>query len=209
MELEVIKKDGGSSGTKMKLPKHVFGVEPNEHAVYLAIKVQTANARQGNASTKTRSMVRGGGKKPWKQKGRGGARAGTIRSPLWVGGGRVFGPHKRDYTQSLPRKVKSLARISVFADRAKSGQIKVVEDFTLDEAKTKEMFNILKSLGCQGQRTLLLLADYDAKILRAARNIPKLEVRVAASESTYDLLKCENLILQKSAVDKIAGAFKK
>jgi len=209
MEIDIIKINGQSAGSKVKLPKHVFGIEPNEHAVYLSVKAETANARQGNSAAKTRSMVRGGGKKPWKQKGRGAARAGTIRSPLWVGGGRVFGPQKRDYYQALPRKVKALARASVFADKAKNGQVTIVEDFNLSEPKTREMAAILKALSAEGKSILLLLAEYDANVLRAARNIPHLEVRVAASESTYDLLRCEMIILQKSAVDKIAGAFKK
>jgi len=209
MDVDVVKTNGQSTGSKVKLPKHVFGIEPNEHAVYLAVKAQTANDRQGNSASKTRSMVSGGGKKPWKQKGRGAARAGTIRSPLWVGGGRAFGPQKRDYSQSLPRKVKVLARASVFTDRAKGGQVTVVEDFHLSEAKTKEMATILKALGLESKRSLLLLTQYDAMVLRASRNIPNLEVRVAASESTYDLLRCEAIVLQKGAVNKISGAFKK
>lgn len=209
MELKVFKIDGSASGDKVKLPAHVFSVASNEHAVYLAVKAQNANSRQGSAATKTRTMVRGGGRKPWRQKGRGVARAGSIRSPLWVGGGRIFGPHPRDYKMQLPKKVKSLARAAVYSDKAKNDKIKLVEDFKLQEAKTKEMFGILKSLGLDGRKTLLLTSEYDAKIVRAGRNIPKFEVRVAASESTYDLLNCDSLVIQKGAVDKISGAFKK
>ena len=208
MELEVLKKNGGYSGAKVKLPDDVFNIDPNENAVYLTIKAQNANARQGTASTKTRSMVSGGGRKPFKQKGRGAARAGTIRSPLWVGGGRVFGPQPRDYNMRLPRRVKLLARKSAFSDKAKNDKIKIIEDFKLEQSKTKEVFSILKSLGLDNQKTLLLLSDYDADILRAGKNIPKLEIRVARTESTYDLLKCDIVLIQQGAVDKLAGGIK-
>lgn len=208
MELEVMKKNGGSSGAKVKLPDDVFNVDPNENAVYLTVKAQTANARQGAASTKTRSMVRGGGKKPWKQKGRGVARAGTIRSPLWIGGGRVFGPLPRDYSMKLPGKVKSLARKSVLSDKAKNDKIRIIEDFKLKESKTKEVFSILQSLGLDNKKTLLLLSEYDADVLRAGRNISKLAIRVASTESTYDLLKCDTVLIQQGAVDKLAGVVK-
>ena len=208
MELEVLKKNGDSSGAKVRLPDDIFGIDPNENAVYLTVKAQNANARQGTASTKTRSMVRGGGRKPFKQKGRGAARAGTIRSPLWVGGGRVFGPHPRDYSMKLPGKVKSLARKSAFSDKAKNDKIKIIEDFKLGQPKTKEVFSILKSLGLDNQKILLLLSNYDADVLLAGRNIPKLEIRVARTESTYDLLKCDTVLIQQSAVDKLAGVIK-
>ena len=208
MEMEILKKNGSSSGAKVKLPDDIFNIDPNENAVYLTIKAQNANTRQGTASTKTRSMVSGGGRKPFKQKGRGAARAGTIRSPLWVGGGRVFGPQPRDYNMRLPRRVKLLARKSAFSDKAKNDKIKIIEDFKLEQSKTKEVFSILKSLGLDKQKTLLLLSDYDADILRAGKNIPKLEIRVARTESTYDLLKCDIVLIQQGAVDKLAGGIK-
>src|SRR3990172_1833507 len=196
MELEILNINGSSTGSKVKLPKHVFEIESNENAVYLAVKVYNANQRQGNASTKSRSYVSGGGKKPWKQKGRGTARAGSTRSPLWVGGGRVFGPEPRSYSQKLPKKVKTLARLSVYSDKAKNDKIKLIEDFKLSNVKTKEVYSILKDLGVENTRTLLLLSEYDADILRAGRNIPKLNIKVAASESVYDLMNCENLLIQ-------------
>lgn len=209
MEIEVYKKDGKPSGNKIALPENVFGVAPNKHAVYLAVKSLQANARQGTHDTKTRSMVSGGGKKPWKQKGRGVARAGTIRSPLWVGGGRVFGPHPRDYSQKLPKKVKTLARVSVYSDKAKNNQVTVIEDFKLEQPKTKEMYGILKSLGLEDKKTLMLLAEYDATLLKAGRNLPKLNIRVATTESTYDLLNCERLLIQEGAIAKIDGVLTK
>jgi len=209
MELTVYKTDGSASESKVKLPKHVFGKEPNEHVVYLAVKAQQTNSRQGTAASKTRSMVSGGGRKPWKQKGRGAARAGSTRSPVWVGGGRVFGPHPRDYNMKLSRKVKALARVSVFSDKAKNKKIKLVEDFKLEKAKTKELAKILQALDIYDAKTLLLLKEYDPDILRAGRNIAKLQIRVATSESTYDLLNCENLLMQEGVVKKLAGAFEK
>lgn len=208
MKLDVLKKDGSSTGSQVTLPKEIFGVEPNQHAVYMAVKAQNTNSRQGTAATKTRSMVRGGGKKPWRQKGRGVARAGTIRSPLWVGGGRVFGPHPRDFKTKLPKKIKSLARTSVYSDKAKNGKLILVEDFQLENAKTKEMFSLLKALGVDKSKTLLLLSEYDSTVLRAGRNIPNLNIRVAASESTYDLLNCDVIVVQKSAVGKLSGVRK-
>ncbi len=209
MQLEIHKIDGSSSGSKVKLPQGVFGVEPNDHAVYMAVKVHLANKRQGTVATKGRSQVAGGGRKPFKQKGRGAARAGSTSSPVWVGGGRVFGPQPRDYSQKLPKKVKVLSRLCVYSDKAKSDQIKVVEDFKLTQAKTKEMYKILDALGVAGKKTLLLLSEYDADIVRAGRNIPKLNIRVATTESTYDLLDCKHLLIQKNAVDKLAGVAKK
>lgn len=209
MELDIFKIDGAATGSKVKLPKHVFDIEPNENAVYLAVKLYNANQRQGNACTKTRSNVRGGGRKPWKQKGRGAARAGSTRSPVWVGGGRVFGPLPRDYNMKLPKKMRTLAKLSVYSDRAKNNQIKLVEDFKLTAPKTKELYTILKSLGVEGQKNLLLLSDSDSDIVIAGRNIPKLSIKVASTESTYDLLNCDNLLIQKGAVDKLSGVFKK
>lgn len=205
MQIEIHKTDGSGSGKKVKLPDEVFGVEPNTHAVYMAVKVQNANARQGTVATKTRSMVRGGGKKPWKQKGRGVARAGTTRSPVWVGGGRVFGPQPRDYSQSLPRKVKKLARVSALSDKAKNKQITVIEDFKLDNPKTREMFAILKALGLDSTKTLLLTADHDPSIIRAGRNIPNLVIREASHASTYDILNCQRIVIQRGAIAKLSG----
>jgi len=209
MELQVYKKDGSLSGNKVKLPTNVFGVEPNEHVVYLAVKTQQANSRQGTAASKTRAMVSGGGKKPWKQKGLGAARAGSNRSPVWIGGGRIFGPHPRDYSIKITKKVKSLAKVSAYSDKAKQKKIRLIEDFKLDNPKTKELVLILKSLDLYNEKILLLLNDYDADILRAGKNIPKLQIRVATSESTYDLLNCECLLMQEGVVKKLSGAFKK
>ncbi|MFQ5602849.1 MAG: 50S ribosomal protein L4 [bacterium] len=207
MEIKVKKIDGKKSGKSVEFPDNLLEITPNDHAVYLAVKAQSTNSRQGTAATKTRSMVAGGGKKPWRQKGRGVARAGTTRSPLWVGGGRVFGPHPREYKMQLPRKVKKLARQSVLVDRIKNDRVSVIEDFKLQNAKTKEMYAILMALDLADKKTLLLIKEHDAVLLRAGRNIPKLQIKVAATESTYDLLNCEHLLIQAGAVEKIAGVF--
>jgi large subunit ribosomal protein L4 len=146
MILDVFKIDGSKSGDKIDLSDSIFAIEPNDHAIYLSVKSFLANQRQGTSKAKERGEVRGGGKKPWKQKGRGGARAGTSRSPLWVGGGTIFGPRPRDYRQDIPKKVKRLARKSAFSYKVKDEQLLVVEDFNIDQPKTKEFSKILSAL---------------------------------------------------------------
>lgn len=207
MELEVLQRDGKKSGKKVKLPEKVFGIEPKPHAVYLAIKVLNANARQGTVGTKNRAAVRGGGKKPWKQKGRGVARAGSNRSPLWVGGGRVFGPQPRDYSQKIPKKVMKAAKASIYSDKARRNEIVLIEDFKLDNPKTKEIAAVLRAIGVEEQKTLLLLPEKDPIMVRAGRNIPKLKMRVAATESAYDLLDCERILIQEGALDNLVKVY--
>ena len=149
MKLDIYKIDGKTSGKTIDLSENIFGIEPNDHAIYLSVKSYLANQRQGTHKAKERGEVRGGGKKPWKQKGRGGARAGTIRSPLWVGGGTIFGPRPRDYRQDLPKKVKRLARKSALSHKVKDEQLIVVEDFNFEKPKTKEFRSFLDFLFIQ------------------------------------------------------------
>ncbi len=205
MELEVYKYTGESAGRKIKVADQVFAAEPNEHAVYLAVQSQRTNSRQGTASTKTRSMVSGGGRKPWRQKGRGTARAGTIRSPIWKGGGTAHGPQPKEYNFKLPKKVKRLARISVLSAKAQESALKVLEDFKLEEAKTKSMASMLKGFGLDNAKTLMLLSEYDENILLASRNIRNLKVVIATDASTYDLLNCKALLITESAIKKLEG----
>jgi large subunit ribosomal protein L4 len=205
MQVEVYTKDGQKSGKTVELPEEIFGVEPNEHAVYLAVKAYLANQRQGTNQTKNRKLVRGGGKKPWRQKGRGVARAGTIRSPLWVGGGRVFGPTPRDYSQKLNKKVNRLARKSVLSSKLKEGQLMVIEDFTIESGKTRDLVNVLKNFAVNKVKALFLLPQHDEILLRAGRNIPTLDIQVAAHASAYALLNCQKLFIQESAIASIAG----
>ncbi len=205
MEFQVYTKQGASAGRKIDVPDKIFAAEPNEHAVYLAVQAQRTNSRQGTRATKNRSAVSGGGRKPWKQKGRGTARAGTNRSPIWRGGGVVFGPKQQEFNFKLPRKVKRLARISVLSDKARNEQIKILENFTLDEAKTKEMFNVLKGFDLANTKTLVLVPEHDQNILLASRNIKNLKVAMAADASTYDLLDCKALLIMEGAIEKLEG----
>jgi len=163
MELQVYTKEGKEAGRSIEVSDSVFAMEPNEHAVYLAVNAQLTNLRQGTRATKTRSEVSGGGKKPWKQKGRGTARSGSSRSPIWRGGGTTHGPQPQEFDFKLPVKVKRLARKSVLSSKAKENEIKVVEDFNLDQAKTKEVAVVLKGFGLTGNKTLLLLPEYNEK----------------------------------------------
>jgi len=207
MNLDIYKTDGSKSGKKIKLDDSIFGIEPNDHALYLSVKAYLANQRQGTHKTKERSEVRGGGKKPWRQKGRGTARAGTSRSPLWVGGGTIFGPRPRNYRQDLPKKVKKLARKSAFSYKVKDEQLLVVEDFTFETPKTKEFNKILQALNADGKKVLLLIGETNEVVYKSGRNINKVNILEASKASTYDIVNNQLLILQKSAVGVIEKTF--
>ncbi len=203
MKLDIYKIDGSKSEEQIELSDNVFAIEPNDHVIYLSVKAFLANQRQGTHKTKERNEVSGGGKKPWKQKGRGTARAGTTRSPLWVGGGTIFGPKPRDYSQKINKKVSKLARKSALSIKAKANQIIVVEDFNLDEPKTKNFKNVLDALKIKGKKTLLLTPENLSNVFKSGRNISKIAVLEAEKASTYDLLNNQVLLLQKSAVGKL------
>lgn len=203
MEIKVYKTDGVSSESAVALPSEVFEIEPNNHVIYQAVRSQMKNSRQGTAASKNRAMVRGGGKKPWRQKGRGTARAGTTRSPLWVGGGRVFGPQPRHLSMKINKKMSRQARQSAYSYKAKQEAVMLVEDFKLANPKTKEMFQILKNLKIEDKKVLLLTTEYDPMVARAGRNIPNLFIRQASDASTYDILHCEVLLIQQNAIEKI------
>jgi large subunit ribosomal protein L4 len=207
MTIDVLKIDGSKSGDKIDLSDSIFAIEPNDHAIYLSVKAFLANQRQGTSKSKERGEVRGGGKKPWKQKGRGGARAGTSRSPLWVGGGTIFGPRPRDYRQDLPKKLRRLARKSAFSYKVKDAQLLIVEDFNIEQPKTKEFSKILSALKVNGKKILLLTEANNTNVYKSGRNIPKVKVLEASKASTYDLLNNQVLILQKSAVKEIEKTF--
>ena len=187
----------------MTVADEIFKSEPNKHIMYQAVISELANKRQGTVATKGRSEVRGGGRKPWRQKGRGTARVGTIRSPLWIGGGRVFGPQPHSYSKKLTKKIKRLARISALSAQVQAEAITMVEDFTVESGKTKDMAIILKGLGIADEKVLLLIPENDAKLLQAGRNIANLMIRIAETVSTYDILNCKRVLIQKSAVEKI------
>lgn len=209
MELEVYKIDGSPSGEKVNLADEIFAIEPNDHAIYLSVKAFLANKRQGTHKSKERGEVAGGGKKPWKQKGRGGARAGTTRSPLWVGGGTIFGPKPRDYRQDVPKKVQKLARKSAFSYKVKDEQLLIVEDFSFEAPKTKNFSSMLSALKVNGKKILLLTNNTQPNVYKSGRNIPKVKVMEAGNVSTYDVLNNQILIIQKSAVDAINKTFGK
>ena len=206
MKLEVYKQDGTKSGETVELSKEIFEIEPNDHVIYLAVKAFLANQRQGTHKAKERSEVSGGGKKPWKQKGRGGARAGTTRSPLWIGGGSIFGPKPRDYRQKLNKKVLALARKSALSYKAKANQILVVEDFNFEAPKTKDFVSILNALKVKGKKTLLLTNGTQENVYKSGRNIAKINILEANKASAYDLLNNQVLVLQKSAVNLLESS---
>ncbi len=203
MEVDIYTKEGKPSGKKISLPDAVFGIEPNQHAMYEAVTTYLANQRQGTHKTKTYGEVSGSGKKLWKQKHTGRARIGALRSPLWKGGGTIFGPVPRDYSAKLPRKVRQLARRSALSHKLREESIRVVEDFTLEAPKTREMAAVLAALQIKGKKTLLLTSKNDPIVYKAGRNIPRLNILQASQASTYEILDNQVLLLQQSAVAEI------
>lgn len=201
MELKVYKLDGSESGETIKLPGEVFEIEPNQHVIYQAVRTYLSNKRQGTHKTKERSEVRGGGRKPFRQKGTGRARQGTSRSPLMVGGGTTFGPRPHTYKLKMPKKVARLARKSALSIKAKENEIMVIEDFTFESPKTKDLFNILRSLKIDDKKTLLLLAGKNENVYKSGRNLEKLNVMISDKAATYDLLNNKLILLQKSAIE--------
>jgi large subunit ribosomal protein L4 len=203
MQLKVYKIDGAESNEVIELPAGIFEVEPNHHLIYQAVRAYLSNRRQGTHKTKERSEVRGGGKKPWRQKGRGFARVGTNRSPLWVGGGSIHGPRPRDHMIMLTKRSAKLARKSALSIKAKEGQIMIVEDLQFEKPKTKDFSSILRSLNLEGKKTLMLLTDGNENVYRSGRNITNLKLMNAKDASTYDLLNNQVLLIQKSAFETL------
>jgi large subunit ribosomal protein L4 len=186
----------------------IFSIEPNEHVLHQAVRAFLDNQRQGTAKVKTRAEIRGGGKKPFRQKHTGMARQGSSRSPINTGGGSIFGPKPRDYSTRLPVKLRRLARKSALSLKARGGQIRIVEDFTFEKPATKEMAAVLKALEITAVRTLLLVPKSDPNVTRSGRNIPKFDVQTADKASTYDLVNNQVLLIQKSAVEVLQNTFK-
>ena len=208
MELEIYKKDGTKTGEMLKLSDDIFGIEPSQQAIFMAVRSYLDNQRQGTHKVKTRAEVRGGGKKPFKQKGTGNARQGTSRSPVMTGGGSIFGPKPRDYSYDLPAKMKKLARKSALSAKAKEGQIKIVEDFSFEAPKTKDMTALLKALALDATKTLLLTAKSDVNVYKSGRNIPRLNILPADKASTYELVNNQIILFQKSAIEVLHNTFK-
>jgi large subunit ribosomal protein L4 len=207
MELNVVNKEGQETGRKVQLPDSVFGIEPNDHAIYLDVKQYLANNRQGTHKSKERAEVAGSTKKIKKQKGTGTARAGSLKSPVFRGGGRVFGPRPRNYSFKLNKKLKQLARKSALAYKARNNAIVVVEDFKLEAPKTKEFVGIRKSLKVDEKSSLIVLKDIDRNIVLSSRNVPKSEVTTLSGLNTYSIMKAQSLVLAEISVEEIAQLF--
>jgi len=203
MKLEVLNIKGQPTGREITLDQETFGVEPNEHVVYLAIKQFLANQRQGTHKIKGRSEVAGSTRKLKKQKGTGTARAGDIKSPVFRGGGTMHGPEPRDYSFKLNKKVKRLAGKSVLSAKAKDNMIKVLEDFTLDAPKTKAFIEILANLSLTGKKSLFIVGDKNDNVYLSSRNIENTRVLTASDVNTYDLLHADQLILCESSIEKL------
>ncbi|MCP4570624.1 MAG: 50S ribosomal protein L4 [FCB group bacterium] len=206
MSVSVIKTDGSQIST-VDLPEAIFGREPNEAVVHGYVVRYLANQRQGNAATKSRGMVAGGGAKPWRQKGTGRARAGTIRSPLWPGGGITFGPAPRSYYVRIPKKQKRQALVSVLSDKARRDRIKVLEDLNLLDHKTKNFATMLGKLDLAGKKVLLLDEGSGDNSFRASRNIPGVKVCRARLANAYDVLNADYLVITVAGLKEIEEVF--
>jgi len=209
MEVVVVNVSGQETGAKVQLPDSIFGVEPNDHAIYLDVKQYLANQRQGTHKSKQRNEIAGSTRKLHKQKGTGGARAGSIKSPLFNGGGRVFGPQPRDYSFKLNKKLKSLARKSALSYKAKDNHIVVLEDFNFDSIKTKNYINLVAGLNFTNEKTLLVLPVANSNIYLSSRNIKKAKVITADQLSTYDILNAGRLLLTAGSVKTLEEALAK
>ena len=203
MELSVYNIKGEDTGRKVQLSDDIYGIEPNEHVMYLAVRQFLADQRQGTHKSKERSELSGSTRKLFRQKGTGGARRGDINSPLLRGGARVFGPKPRDYSFKLNKKVKVLARKSALSSKVTDGAIKVVEDFNFEAIKTKQMVNVLDAFKVNGNRNLFVFAEPNKNVVLSARNIQRTEVALARNLNTYDILKAKNIFLTESALQPI------
>ena len=205
MEINVLNINGQETGRKVTLNEGIFGIEPNDHVLYLDVKQYLANQRQGTAKTKERSEVSGSTRKLGRQKGGGGARRGDINSPLLVGGGRVFGPVPRNYSFKLNKKVKILARKSALSYKAQENAIVVVEDFDMEAPKTKEFVNISKNLKVDGKKALYLLPNINKNVYLSARNLQRTQVMLASSLNTYKVLNADVLVITENSLKEIEG----
>jgi large subunit ribosomal protein L4 len=209
MKLEVLKHTGESTGRNIELPSEIFGIEPNDHAIYLDVKQHQAKKRQGTHKTKERSDVAGSTKKLKKQKGTGTARFGDIKNPLFRGGGTIFGPRPRAYDFKLNKKLKALARKSALSYKAKENSVTVLEDFTFETPKTKEYRKMLEGLSLVDNKTLLVTTENNDNLFLSGRNIANTEVMPLDHMNTYAILKADKLVLCESAVAKLKESFSK
>jgi large subunit ribosomal protein L4 len=209
MEVAVIKYSGEKTSKKVNLAADVFGIEPNDHAIYLDVKSFLANQRQGTHKSKQRNEISGSSKKIKKQKGTGGARAGNIKNPQFKGGGRIFGPVPRDYSFKLNKKVKDLARKSALSYKAKDNSIAILEDFNFESAKTKQYVSLLNALSLGDKKTLLVLPEANKNIVLSGRNIQNAKITTADQINTYDVMNADNVIFVESAINKVENLLNK
>ena len=201
MKLPIYTTEGKDSGNKTELADSIFSIEPNETVIYEDVRRYMASQRQGTSKTKERGEVRGGGRKAYRQKGTGQARRGTIRSPLLVGGGTVFGPKPRTYSVKMTKKMRKLARKSAWSLKANDDALFVIDDFSFDEPKTSKVVDILRSLEVSEKKVLLLTAETDMNVYKSARNIPNVQVLEANKPNTYQILDADVIVIQQGAVD--------
>ena len=203
MELEVYKKDGTKTDKKVELDDTIFGIESNDHAIYLDVKQYLANQRQGTHSSLEKSMISGSTRKLKKQKGTGSARAGSIKSPLFKGGARAFGPHPRDYSFKLNKKVKQLARASALSYKVKENNIFILEDLTFDNPKTKESVSLLTSFNLLNKKALIVLPELNKNVYLSSRNLQNVKVVNASFINTYDVMRANTLLVLESSIAEI------
>ena len=207
MELSIYNIEGKDTGKKISLDESIFGIEPNDHAIYLDVKQYMANNRQGTHKSKQRSEVAGSTRKLGRQKGGGGARPGDIKSPVRVGGGRIFGPVPRDYNFKLNKKVKQLARKSALSYKVRENALVIVEDFNFEAPKTKNYVAMLKNLKCDDKKSLLVLSEANKNVYLSARNLAKANVMVSADVNTYSILDAKYMVLSEKAVADLTASF--
>lgn len=209
MKADVYGINGKTTGRSVDLPDEIFGIEPNEHAVYLAVKSIQANKRQGTHKAKERGEIKGSTKKIKKQKGTGTARAGSIKNPLFRGGGRIFGPRPRNYSLKVNSKVKVLARSSALSAKAAAGTLRVIEDFSFDAPKTKQFAEVVSNLDVKNNKTLFVMAEGDKNVVLSARNLPKASVMSVANFSTLDILKANQVFISENSVKQLKDKLSK
>jgi large subunit ribosomal protein L4 len=198
MQVEVLNKSGKATGRKVELPEEIFGIEPNDHVIYLAVKQYRGAQRQGTHKVKTRAEVKGASRKLHRQKGTGGSRKGNIRNPLYKGGGTIFGPKPHGYDIKLNRKVKDLAKMSALAYKAKENAIVVVEDFNMESPKTKELVTVLSNLNINGKKALFVLPEYNDNLYLSLRNVPSVVGAQLADINTYDIVNSDVLVFTEN-----------
>jgi len=207
MELAVYNKSGKATSKKISLSKEIYAIEPNDHAIYMDVKLYLANQRQGTHKAKERAEITGSTRKIKKQKGTGTARAGSIKNPLFKGGGRVFGPRPRNYSFSLNKKLRKLARKSALTYKANDKEITILEDLKFDQPKTKAFLSLMENLKMTDGKTLFVISDNDKNVYLSARNIQAARIMPANQLTTYDILKAQRLVIAEGAIEKIENLF--